>query len=252
MILVLSGTSDGRKIIELLTNMGYPVIASTATEYGGMLVESDKNITEIISRRLEKTDMEKLIRKKDIKYIVDATHPYADKVSKNAMAASKSMGIQYLRFEREGHVYDGVHYFPDYNSAVLYLKETQGNILLTTGSNNLQAFTSSLDISRLYARVLPTHSVVKKCEELGLLPKQIIAVQGPFTKELNKAIYCNYNIRHMVTKDSGDVGGTKEKVIGAIEAGVNVVMIQRPNIEYTSLCNSIDEVIETVNKSYKV
>ncbi|WP_352420212.1 precorrin-6A reductase [Proteiniborus sp.] len=251
MILVLSGTSDGRKIIELLSDKGYPVIASTATEYGGMLVESDKNPVEIISRRLECSDMEKLIREKKIKYIVDATHPYADKVSKNAMAVSKSTGIQYLRFERKGHVYDGVRYFPDYNSATLYLKETVGNILLTTGSNNLQVFTSSLDISRLYARVLPTNSVVKKCEELGLLPKQIIAIQGPFTKELNKAIYRNYNVKHMVTKDSGDPGGTKEKVIGAIETGVNVVLIQRPNIEYTNLCNSIEEVIKIVNKSYK-
>ncbi len=250
MILVLSGTSDGRKIIELLSNMGYPVIASTATEYGGKLVESDKNPVEIISRKLERSDMEKLIVEKKIKYIVDATHPYADKVSKNAMAASKSTGIQYIRFEREGNVYDGAHYFPDYDSVTLYLKETDGNILLTTGSNNLQIFTSSLEISRLYVRVLPTHSVIKKCEDLGLFPNQIIAIQGPFTKELNKAIYRNYNIKHMVTKDSGDLGGTKEKVIGAIEAGVNVVLIQRPNIEYTNLCNSIDEVIEIVNKSY--
>ncbi len=251
MILVLSGTSDGRKIIELLSSTGYSVIASTATEYGGILVEPAQNITEIISGRLEKADMEKIIREKNIQYIIDATHPYADKVSKNAIAASKFMGIQYLRFEREGHIYDRVHYFPDYSSAVLYLKETQGNILLTTGSNNLQTFTSSLDIDRLYARVLPTYSVVKKCEELGLLPKQIIAVQGPFTKELNKAIYQNYNIKHIVTKDSGDAGGTKEKVAGAIEAGVNVVLIQRPDIEYPNICNSIEEVVERVSRNYK-
>ncbi|SDZ13646.1 precorrin-6A/cobalt-precorrin-6A reductase [Proteiniborus ethanoligenes] len=251
MILVLSGTADGRKIIEILSNIGYSIIASTATEYGKLLVEANNNSVEIVSKRLEKPDMEKLILKKGIKYIVDATHPYAENVSINAIAASKSTGIEYLRFERKGRLYSGVQYFSSYNSAIMHLKETKGNILLTTGSNKLHIFTSSLDISRLYARVLPTYSVLKKCEDLGLLPKQIIAIQGPFTKEFNKAMYENYRIESMVTKDSGDVGGTTEKIQGALETGVNVILIQRPNIEYTNLCNSIEEVIEIVNKRYK-
>ena len=253
MILVLSGTSDGRKIIELLFQKGYDVIASTATKYGGILIESDCNV-EVISEKMEQDDMEKLIRKRKIECIVDATHPYAEKVSVNAMAACKSTGIKYLRYERKGNSYektDGVSCFPDYDKAISYLKGTKGNILLTVGSNNLQLFTSSLEIDRLYARVLPTYSVIKKCEDLRLLPKQIIAAQGPFTEEFNKAMYNNYNIKYMVTKDSGDEGGTEEKIKGAIETGVNVVLIKRPKINYINLYDNIYDIIKVIDKDLK-
>ena len=61
----------------------------------------------------------------------------------------------------------------------------------------------------------------------------------------------NYNIKYMVTKDSGDEGGTEEKIKGAIETGVNVVLIKRPKINYINLYDNIYDIIKVIDKDLK-
>ena len=77
-------------------------------------------------------------------------------------------------------------------------------------------------------RVLPTSNVLAECEKLGFVQNQIIAMQGPFSTALNSSIYEDYNIKHMVTKDSGVQGRVEAKVVSAIERGIHVVVIKRP------------------------
>ncbi|MGO1819434.1 MAG: precorrin-6A/cobalt-precorrin-6A reductase, partial [Senegalia sp. (in: firmicutes)] len=86
MILVLSGTEDGREIVEKLLKNNQTVLATTATEYGGKLFKIHPKL-KVISERLDIDDMIALIKKYNIKTIVDATHPYAAEVSKNAIKA---------------------------------------------------------------------------------------------------------------------------------------------------------------------
>ena len=64
--------------------------------------------------------------------------------------------------------------------------------MLTTGSKTLADFcgriSRSTENTRLIARMLPRVDNMEKCEELGLPQKNIVAIQGPFTKEFNKAL----------------------------------------------------------------
>ncbi len=62
-------------------------------------------------------------------------------------------------------------------------------------------------------------------------PGHVIAMQGPFSRELNGALYDMLDIRVMVSKDSGAAGGVPEKVIPALERDLHVVMIERPKEE---------------------
>ena len=78
------------------------------------------------------------------------------------------------------------------------------SILLTTGSKTLATFVhdKALEEKEIWARVLPVSSVLKMCEDLGLKAKNILAIQGPFSYEMNLAMINDYRVDVMVTKNS--------------------------------------------------
>lgn len=250
MIFVLSGTKDGRLIINKLLEENYKVLSSTATTYGKTLIKSHPNL-KVISDRLNTNDIKDVINENKISLLVDATHPYAKEISKNALRACKELSIPYIRYERESTNYNNIKKYKSYDEVANFLRKSEGNILLTTGSNNLDKFTNLENKKNIYVRVLPTPKVIEKCYNLGFLPKQILGLQGPFTKDFNKSTLKQFNIKYMVTKDSGDIGGTKEKIEAAIECGVEVIVIDRPNIEYENIYHDIDKLISEVRNYIK-
>ncbi|MCC2859102.1 precorrin-6A/cobalt-precorrin-6A reductase, partial [Longicatena sp. 210702-DFI.1.204] len=79
----------------------------------------------------------------------------------------------------------------------------EGNILVTTGSKELESYTRLTDYeSRVYARVLSIGQVAVNCEELGFSGRHLICMQGPFSTEMNRAMLKEYDIAYMVTKES--------------------------------------------------
>ena len=148
----------------------------------------------------------------DIRIFVDATHPYAVNVSCNAMTACAAAGLPYIRYERDvtDISYENVHLVHGYEEACETCARLGKTVFLTTGSRNLERFVKApaLKDCTLIARVLPTAEVVELCEKLGLTPAQIIAMQGPFSREMNRSMYEKYGADVIVTKNSGMVGGT--------------------------------------------
>lgn len=113
--------------------------------------------------------------------------------------------------------------------AVSFLKTTTGNILITTGSKELKAYTEIPDYqSRCYARVLSTAQAVSESCALGFEGKHLIAMQGPFSREMNVALLHHTAASYFVTKESGKAGGFPEKLEAAAEAGAVLVVIGRP------------------------
>ena len=76
-----------------------------------------------------------------------------------------------------------------------------------------------------------TREALELCAAAGILSSHIIAMQGPFTRAFNAALYDQWGIRAMVTKDSGQAGGVEEKVIPALERQIHIIMIDRPKEE---------------------
>lgn len=247
MILVLGGTKDGRDISRNILDMGYKVIVTVTTEYGQELLGKEDRM-KVYCYKLEESSFKDIVNKEKIKIIVDATHPYATEISKLAMSISNQMDIPYMRFERKGIHHGDVIEVNDFEEAVEYLKYTKGNIMLTTGSKNLDIFAKNLEKERLYARVLPTSNVIERCEGLGINAGHIIGIQGPFDKELNKSLFNQYNIDYMVTKESGNTGGTSEKIQGAIELGIKVVLVKRPKIVYRNTFCDLDKLIKKIKE----
>ena len=130
----------------------------------------------------------------------------------------------------------------DVEAAVEYLEGTSGNILVTTGSKELENYTRLTDYQeRIFARVLSVGDVAVKCEELGIRGRHLICMQGPFSVEMNLAMLREYKISYLVTKESGIAGGYPQKCEAAAMAGVGLVVIGRPQQEAGM---SLEEVIK--------
>jgi precorrin-6x reductase len=219
-------------VLHELADKGQKVIVCTATDCGAKLYPQHPNIVKIYSTPMDRDMMIDVMRKDGATKVIDATHPYAVNASENIKKATDELGIPLevimQRNELDNELAELVDFAENYSDAADKLQATKGNILLTIGSHNIDVFTEKLDKDRLVIRVLPTNDVLKKCESLGIMPNRIIAMQGPFSYDMNKAIYEHYQIRHMVTKDSGKVGGVEEKVLPAVQNGINVIVIKRP------------------------
>ncbi|MDX8335133.1 MULTISPECIES: cobalt-precorrin-6A reductase [Cetobacterium] len=245
MIWIIGGTKDSRDFIESFP-FKEKLIITTATEYGGKLLESVKDI-RVLCKRLDTEAMNEFVERNSIEIILDLSHPYAEEVSKNAIKCSKEKNIKYVRFERENLISEEeVIEFSHIENLVEYLEKLNENILVTLGSNNLDKFKNLKNKSNIYFRILPKWEMIKKAEDFGILPKNIIAMQGPFSKELNTAMMKQYNIKYMVSKKGGDTGGEKEKIASAKEMGITLIMLSRPKIDYPVVFSNLREVLEYI------
>ena len=247
-IFLTAGTEDGRKLAEFLTRHGHNVTVSVVSEYGKKILQQYNDI-EINDKSLNAAELTENLRGKfDI--LVDATHPYAVNVSQNAIDACRRAEIPYIRFERpEVEVNDeNIFRVDGYESAAIKAAELGKNIFITTGSRNLKKFIESpaLKDCNLTVRILPTAEVLKECESYGLTPKQIIAMQGPFTTELNAETFKHCRADVIITKNSGKVGGADTKLAAAKILNLPVVMIDRPKIFYPNIAKTFDEVLNFI------
>lgn len=251
MILLLAGTSDARALAVEIKKQGYQLLATVVTENAA--AELREAGIEAQSGRLTEAAMVSLIQVKEVQVVVDASHPFAEEASKNAMNAAKQVGIPYIRYERESQTfqYDKMIVAESYEVAAEIAATKKGVVMLTTGSKTLQIFTKKLlgkpDI-RLICRMLPRADNMEKCEQLGFPQKNIIAIQGPFTKEFNQALYKQYGVTVMITKESGKAGSVDEKVEAAMELGIEIIMIRRPNINYGNAYSHFSDVLQELNK----
>lgn len=229
-ILVFAGTSEGHALAQFLSAHKLPATVCVATEYGEMVLPELPYIT-VHCGRLTPAQMQTYMTADTL--VIDATHPYADAVTQNIQAACQESGAEYLRLLRPQIPVDvPVVCVPDTAAAAAYLNTVTGSVLLTTGSKELQVFTAvERYAQRLYARVLPTSSVLQKCEALGFSGSHILAMQGPFSKEMNLALLRMTQASYLVTKDTGTAGGFSEKLEAAKETNTTVVLIARPTKE---------------------
>lgn len=241
-ICIFAGTTEGRGLIGFLINQPVEITACVATEYGETLLPEADNLT-VSAGRLSMDEMVRLLSETAFDLVIDATHPYAASVTDSLSAACRETGTEYLRLLRGASERSGdAVYVSDAEAAVEFLKGTTGSILLTTGSKDLPTFCRLNGFSeRVYARVLPMDRSLDACREAGLKPSHILAMQGPFSEEMNLAMLHAVSAAWLVTKDGGEPGGFDAKVSAAEKADARLVVIGRPvQKEGVSLAEAID------------
>lgn len=228
-VCVFAGTTEGRRLLQFLAGQDVRVLACVATGYGERLIPEAANI-EVSAGRLGEAGMVELLASRPFDEVIDATHPFATQVSQNIAAACAATGIACTRLSRGDAAADGDAILVDsIVAAAEFLSRHPGNALLTTGTRALEPFTRVPGFQeRLYARVLPMEDSLRACAEAGFAPSHVIAMQGPFSVEMNAATLKAARADWLVTKASGDGGGFAEKMEAARLTGARCVVVGRP------------------------
>lgn len=242
-MLLFGGTTEGRELYEALLKNEICVTLSVATEYGKEMVDTQDET--ILAGRMEEKEMESLFPEYDL--VVDATHPHARKVSESIREACGKCGVRYLRTVRQKENADESHAvrFDSIQDAVAFLDTQPGNILVTTGTNELGAYTALKEYrERIYARALPTELSVGLCRKAGLSGRHIIGMQGPFSAGMNQATLKEFECSWLVTKDTGTSGGFYEKLEGARLANAKVVIINAPKENGMDVAGTLERILD--------
>ncbi len=251
-ILIFAGTTEGRELSEALAGAGISHTVCVATEYGEISLKPNP-YASVRRGRMGREEIAGFLQEGQFAAVVDATHPFAKEVTANIKAGLEGLGrgegIPYLRLKREQAPQegDGISYFKTNEACAKALESIEGNILLATGSKELPVYCRSEKVKdRLYVRVLPSVESISLCESQGIYGKRILAMQGPFTAELNEAVIRQYGISCMVTKESGRAGGYPEKLEAARNTGTQVFVIGCPEehggCSFAQLCHKLEEI----------
>lgn len=229
---IFGGTDEGRRLTAILAKQPVCVTVCVATDYGKSLIECADNVV-VSAKRLSVDEMTAFMDNKGFDLVIDATHPYATEVTENIIASCKKTKTEYVRLLREvSEKSSDCVYVSDVSAAVKFLNTTEGNVFLTTGSKDIAAFAEVKDFDkRFYARVLPNEASISACINSGIRPQNIIAAHGPFSEEMNTAMFKFTSAEYLVTKDGGESGGFAEKISAAKKSGVKTVVISRPTNE---------------------
>lgn len=249
MIFIAAGTQDGRELAGFILEHGYEVTASVVSEYGEELLNRYKGI-KVNNKPMDEAGFVEYFHQNKVECFVDASHPYAANISTNAMRACEKCCVPYIRYERAASQldYDKAYYVESVEAAAEKAGELGNHVFLTTGSRSLPVFAraAALKDCDVVCRILPESEVVREARELGFSPNHIIAMQGPFSKELNKELFIKYNADVVVTKNSGSLGGADTKFAAVKELNLPLVIIDRPKVEYTNVSGSYGGVLEFI------
>ena len=228
-ICVFGGTTEGRELVEFLNTQPCRITACVATDYGQALLPESDRLT-VSARRLPVGEIAGLLRQERFDLVIDATHPYAASISASIRKACLETGTETWRLLRGASAApEDAAFVENTEKAVELLCKTEGNILLTTGSKELAHYAALPGFAeRCWARVLPLPASLEACRAAGLPPAHILAMQGPFSEELNAALLRSTGARWLVTKDGGAAGGFAEKAAAAAQTGARLLVIGRP------------------------
>jgi len=248
MILVLGGTLEGREIAGALAGEGHEVLVTVVSGYGAVMIPPDLAV-EVLVKQLDAEEITDIITCRGIRLIIDATHPYARKITDTAWNTARLNDIPYIRYERPpvtaGKEDDMIYRAGSYEEAADLATGLGKTVFLAIGSRNLGPFVSPGREagSRIVARVLPDAQVMEQCAAAGINPKDIIAVQGPFSLEMNMAMFREYGAEVLVTKDSGTTGGTDAKLEAAARMGIPVVIVTRPEYKGIPVTDRLEDIL---------
>jgi precorrin-6A/cobalt-precorrin-6A reductase len=175
----------------------------------------------------------------NIDAVIDATHPFAVRISENARTACRRSHIPLVAFTRpawEQHGGDRWIEVDDVDAAVRALGDRPRRVLLTHGRLQLSAFARS-----------PQHTYIVRAidrpADIMALPRHhLILARGPFAKSAENQLMGDERIDIVVSKNSGG-SATYAKIEAARELGIPVVMMRRPRIDGAAELFDVDAVM---------
>jgi len=246
-VLVLAGTGEGREIANRLVDTGMEVVVSTLTGYGSTLLP--KNCVRLTGP-LEPDSLTDILSH-GVTAVVDATHPYAFRITSLTQEATARLGIPYFRYSRPRTELpsDNMIFYETDLEGCCRRAFTLGRVVFSTlGVKSLPVLVQEARQAsgRVIARILPDQGSLAICLNLGLKPSEIIAMEGPFSQTLNRELLLHFQCDCLITKDSGHRGGTLTKIQAARELGLPVVVYWREPETGPSVYSDINALLEAI------
>jgi precorrin-6A/cobalt-precorrin-6A reductase len=244
---LIGGTRDSATIAKILAEAKIPLVITVTTATAQALYVDR---LEIVVGCMGLAAMGGFCQHHRIKVVIDASHPYATKVSQQAIALTTELAIPYLRYERQ-------HYQPasikQQNSQVIEVASledlltgdylTAQRVLLTVGCNALPKFQSWQHQATLFARILPKIKSLEMAIASGFTGDRLIALRPPISPAMEMALWQQWDISLVVTKASGSVGGEDVKRQVAASLGIPLIVIPRPPMIYPRQTFEIADVL---------
>lgn len=219
-VLLLGGTTEASALARLLADGRVPAVFS----YAG---RTEAPIPQPLPMRTGGfggvDGLADYLKAEGITQVIDATHPFAAGMSRNAVAACAQAGVPLLAVERRPWAEepgDRWHHVPDYQGAAALLPPERTSIFLAIGRQNVAAFAG-----------LPHRFLLRFAEfdarQSVPLNASLIVERGPFDYEQELRLLRSHRVRWMVTKNAGG-SAARAKIDAARRLQVEVVMIDRP------------------------
>ena len=179
------------------------------------------------------------LRAEGITHVVDATHPFAAQMSRNAVEACAEADVPLIALEREPWLAgkgDRWTHVADLDGAVVALGEAPRRVFLAIGRQNLSAFAGAPQHHYLLRLVDPP------TDPLPLPRAEAVIARGPFDVAGDRALLKNHRIGVIVAKNAGGAGA-EAKLVAARELGLPVVLIDRPLVPERRVARTVGEVM---------
>jgi len=237
-ILILGGTAEARELATELHAQGHHVITSLA----GRVARPRLPVGDVrIGGFGGPEALAAWLHEHEIAAVVDATHPFAERISASAVRAAEQAIVPLVRLERPGWTEgpgDRWHWVDDLHEAAAHIPELGSRVLLTTGRQGLSAFAGVEDAWFLIRCVDPPEDPLPpQCE--------IVLDRGPYAREGELALIDDRGIDIVVTKDSGG-NHTRAKLDAARARGLPVIVVRRPPRPEVETAAGADEVVAWV------
>jgi precorrin-6A/cobalt-precorrin-6A reductase len=244
-ILLLSGTSEGPILGRSLLDAGLDVTATvTRAEACENLFGALRGELAVEARGFDADGLRDYLRRGRADVVLDATHPFAARITRIAHGICAELGVPYIRYERPDWAPpDGTRFASTFAEAAEVIPSLGSRIMLTVGSKTLKFFAGLHGRVELFARVLPSPISMARAREAGFAADRVFGMRPPFSREANRDLFRECRADVLVTKASGIEGGVVDKVMAAVDLGTTVLMIRRPTQEVAPTLHDLQEAV---------
>ncbi len=236
-VLVLAGTAEARELAALLAESpGWRTISS----FAGRTAAPKLPVGEVRTSGFGGAALlARFLADERIAAVIDASHPFAERISRNALAATKTAGVPLLRLSRlpwrrqEGDQWHEIGSWPE---AVPLLAGKSAHAFLAIGHQELRAF-SGLEGSYFLVRTVDPVTV-----PLPLERYEAITGRGPFALEAELGLLREHAISHVICKNSGG-SSAYDKIAAARQLGLPVIMKRRPPGLRTPAVSNVEDAV---------
>ncbi|WP_299842468.1 cobalt-precorrin-6A reductase [uncultured Paracoccus sp.] len=236
-ILLLGGTTEASQLAGALATAGIPALFSYA---GRTETPRAQPLPLRVGGFGGAEGLADFLRVGGFTHLIDATHPFAAQMSRNAVAAADATGLPLMAFERPGWTErpgDNWTRVADMDAAVAALPETPSRVFLAIGRQNIATFGPKPQHHYLLRLVDPPSA------PLPLPDAHVILDRGPFTEAGDLALLRDHAITHLVAKNAGG-SGAEAKLVAARARNLPVILIDRPALPPRPVAATVTEVMD--------